>query len=290
LEEEIMNDTLIVTVFVVLDEVMQAAGHRDHVLAQVPDAEVLTVAVVAAAAFQNHHERALQMLLRLGYLSGHLSVSRFNRRLHALGSWLVQLLELIGELFTQQTVLFGIDSLPIPACHRARAHRCRTVQGRAYLGYVAAKRQWFFGWRLHLVVTPLGIPVNVVLLPASQPDLAPVHELLYGLPAGACVDGDKAYNSKKDEASIHAETGVRLVPLRKKKMEPNPWIDREHLFVLRTRIETVGSQLAAMGIERIHARTTTGVEIKVVASLVAMAWINIIANAIPLALELLSSN
>lgn len=285
-----MNDTLIVTVFVVLDEVMQAAGHQDHVLAKVPDAEVLTVAVVAAAAFQNHHERALQMMLRLGYLSGALSVSRFNRRLHALGGWLVSLLELIGELFTQHSVLFGIDSLPIPACHRARARRCRKVQGKEYLGYVAAKRQWFFGWRLHLVVTPLGIPVNVVLIPAGQPDLAPVHELLYGLPEGACVDGDKAYNSKNDEASLLDETGVRLIPLRKKKMEPNPWIDREHLFVLRTRIETVNSQLAAMGIERIHARTNAGVEIKVVASLVAMAWTNIIANAIPLALDLLQGN
>jgi hypothetical protein len=285
-----MNDTVIVTVFVVLDEVMQAAGHRDHPLARVPDAEVLTVAVVAAAYFQNHHERALQMLLRLGYLSGHLSVSRFNRRLHALGDWLVHLLDLLGELFTCGEVLFAIDSLPVPACERARGERCRKVRGKEYYGYIAAKRRYFYGWRLHLVVTAYGIPVTVLLLPASLGDLTPVHELLYGLPAGACADGDKAYNSAKDEAALLAETGVRLVPLRKKRMVPNDWADRQHLHPLRARSETVGSQLAAMGIERLHARTTTGVELKVAASLVAVAWTNILANAIPLAFQLLQAN
>lgn len=285
-----MDDTLIVTVFVVIDELLQAFDHHDHPLTQVPDAEVLTVAVVAAAAFQNHHERALQMLLRLGYLSGHLSVSRFNRRLHALGWWLDELLAVLAAVFTRLEVFFAIDSFPIPACERARGERCRKVRGKAYYGYIAAKRRYFYGWRLHLVVTSTGIPVNVVLMPASIGDLAPVHELLLGLPAGSCADGDKAYNSAKDEQSILDDTGVRLVPLRKKNMVPNDWVDRQHLHALRSRVETVGSQLAAMGIERLHARTTAGVEIKVLASLVAVAWKNIIANASPLACDILMAD
>jgi hypothetical protein len=282
-----MNETLIVTIFVVIDELLQAYDHVDHPLSQVPDAEVLTVAVVAAAAFQNHHERALQILLRLGYLSGHLSVSRFNRRLHALGWWLSALLEVIAEVFTRYEVCFAIDSIPVPACERARAERCRKVRGKAYYGFIAAKREYFYGWRLHLVVTSLGIPVNVILMPASHQDLTPVHELLFGLPAGSCVDGDKAYNSRQDERSLVTETQVRLVPLHKHGMPPNDWRDRQHLFPLRSRIETVGSQLAAMGVERLHARTTAGVELKVLASLVAVAWTNILANATPLAFDIL---
>lgn len=54
-----MNDMLIVTVFVVIDDAMQALGHRSHTLAEASDSEVLTVAVAAAAQFQNHHERAV---------------------------------------------------------------------------------------------------------------------------------------------------------------------------------------------------------------------------------------
>ncbi|HQX62559.1 MAG TPA: IS982 family transposase [Thermomicrobiales bacterium] len=282
-----MDDTFIVTVFCIIDEVLVAANHPEHPLAQASDAEVLTVAVVAAASFANHHERALQVLTRLGYLSGPLSVSRFNRRIHRLGDWLLGILDLVGELFLDGEALFVIDSLPIPACHRARATRCRKVQGRRFYGYIAAKRQIFFGWRIHLVVTPVGIPVAVALLPASDHDLTCVAELLYPLPSGAMVVADKAYNSQAVEAGVLEASGVRLVPIRKAKMAPNTWLERQVLHPLRSRIESVNSQLEAMGIERLHARTCPGVEIKIAASLLALAWINIIAHAVPLAQQLL---
>jgi len=68
---------------------------------------------------------------------------------------------------------------------RVRAWRCRKVRGRAYCGYCAAKKEPFFGWRLHLVCTTGGVPVAYALLPASQHDLTPIHELLYRLPAEA---------------------------------------------------------------------------------------------------------
>ena len=107
---------------------------------------------------------------------------------------------MIAAVFTRHEVLFAIDSFPVPACERARGERCRKVRGKEYYGYIAAKRRFLYGWRLHLVVTSTGIPVNVVLMPASVSDLSPVHELLLGLPAGSCADGDKAYNSQLDDA------------------------------------------------------------------------------------------
>src|SRR5438105_4899452 len=105
-----MNDAVIVPIFVVIDEVMSALGHRSHPQAGASDSEVLTVAVVAACQFANHQERALQMMGGNGYLSGHLSVSRFNRRLHALADWLPLLLDLVGEVFATGEA-FVIDSM-----------------------------------------------------------------------------------------------------------------------------------------------------------------------------------
>jgi len=63
--------------------------------------------------------------------------------------------------------IFIIDSMPLPVCRRARAWRCKKVRGAEYCGYCAAKRETFFGWRLHLVITPDGIPASFDLLPAS---------------------------------------------------------------------------------------------------------------------------
>jgi hypothetical protein len=268
-----MNDTLIVTAFVITDDLMSALDHRSHPCAHAPDAEVVTVAIAAAACFQNHQERALCVLRGMGYLSGSLSISRFNRRAHVLAAWLLLLLDALGVLFSCGEA-FVIDSMPLPVCRRVRAGRCRKVRGREYCGWCAAKREKFFGWRLHLVVTPIGIPVAFDVLPASLHDLTPVHELTVGLPAGASVYGDKAYNSGKDEATILAETGVRLVPIRRANMAPNSWEEGEGLWQYRKGIESVNSQMTAWGIQRLHARTNAGFMLKVHATLLAVALTN----------------
>ncbi len=268
-----MDDDFIVTAFVIIDKTMAALGHRDDVRAQASDAEVLTVAVVAAKYFQNHLARAVQIMHLGRYLSGPLSVSRFNRRLHRLADWLGLLLETLGTLFAAGEA-FLIDSMPVPVCKRARARRCRKVSGKAFCGYCAAKKERFFGWRLHLVCTAAGVPVAFDLLPGALHDLTPVHELVYGLPAGAAIYADKAYNAGDDEASILADTGARLVPLRKANMRPNDWADKLVLRAHRKRIETLFSQLAAMGVQRLHARTNAGLELKLHASLLAVTISN----------------
>ena len=265
-----MNATWIVTVFEVIDTTMETLDHHSHVLTKVPDSEVLTVAVVAAKYFQNHHERALAVLKALHYLSGPLSPSRFNRRLHALADWVVFLAETLGEVLTEGEV-FVIDSLPVPVCRRVRARRCRKVRGRLYCGYCAAKDEKFFGWRLHLICTPQGVPVRFTMLPGALHDLTPLHELTVSLPPGSRLFGDKGYNSAKDEDSIWEEAQVRLIPVRRKNMKAHEWfVDELELREYRHTIETVNSQAEAMGIERLHARTNAGVDLKVHASLIAL--------------------
>jgi hypothetical protein len=269
-----MNDTYIVTTYVVIDAVLKAYGFVDDCRASGTAAEILTVGVVAAKYFQNHHERALGVLTRLGYIRG-LSVSRFNRRLHALQDWLYGIIILVAEIYGQGEV-FIIDSMPLPVCKRARASRCKKVRGKAFCGYCAAKREKFFGWRLHLVCTPDGVPVSFDLLPASEQDLTPIHELTVGLPEGSAVFGDKGYISDPDAAAILAATGVRFVSIRRRNMSPNSWADDYDLRLYRKRIETVYSQLEAMGVQHLHARTNSGFDLKAYASLLALALTNII--------------
>jgi DDE family transposase len=117
--------------------------------------------------------------------------------------------------------------------------------------------------------------VSFQLVPAGFHDLTPLHELAYLLPEGARLFGDKAYNSADDEASLLAETGVRLIPIRKANMAAHEWfLDELELREYRHTIETVNSQLEKMGVERLHARTNVGLELKVYASLIALACTN----------------
>jgi hypothetical protein len=269
-----MNDTYIITAYSVIEDVLRAYGHQDDMRSSISGAEILIVAVVAAKYFQNHHERALCILIQLGDIPA-ISVSRFNRRLHALKDWLYAIVTLLSELFAQGEA-FIIDSMPLPVCKRVRAMRCKKVRGKAYCGYCAAKREKFFGWRLHLVCTVEGVPVAFDILPAAQHDLTPIHELTVHLPAGATVFGDKAYIATDDARTIFEETSIRLVSVKRKNMAPNRWADDFDLRRYRKRIETVYSQMEAMGIQRLHARTNHGFDLKAWASLLALAFTNII--------------
>jgi hypothetical protein len=269
-----MDDALIVAIFTVIDDVMASVGHRTHALAQTSDSEVLTVAVIAACQFQNHQQRALCVMRGMRYLSGALSFSRFNRRLHALAHWFALALDLLCELFAFGTAAFALDSMPVPVCHRVRAGRCKKLRGDAYYGYCAAKKEKFFGWRLHLACTAAGVPVGFDLLPASLHDLNPVYDLAQCLPTGAALYGDKAYNSGDDEAWLAGEWGIRLVPIRKRNMTPNSAEEGGVLRHQRAVIEGVNSQLAAWGVQRLRARTHEGFVIKILASLLALVVVN----------------
>jgi hypothetical protein len=207
-----MNDTYIVTTYAVIDDILKAHGFEDDCRASGTAAEILTVGVIAAKYFQNHHERTLCLMTRLGYVHG-LSISRFNRRLHALRDWLHGIVNVLTELFIEGEA-FIIDSMPLPVCKRTRAGRCKKVRGKAYCGYCAAKKEKFFGWRLHLICNAQGVPVSFDVLPAAEQDLTPIHELTFKLPHGATVFGDTGYVSDPDAATILASCGVPFVAIR----------------------------------------------------------------------------
>ncbi len=68
----------LITVFVIVDELLQKAGHHDHAMAQASDAELLTVATVAAKFFHHNHERALLTTGALRWICG--AAARASRR------------------------------------------------------------------------------------------------------------------------------------------------------------------------------------------------------------------
>jgi len=164
----------------------------------------------------------------------------------------------------------------LSVCKRVHARRCKKVRGKAFCGYCAAKQEKFFGRRLHLVCTSAGIPVSFALLEASHHDLTPLHELCYVLPEGSCLYGDKGYNSADDETTLLAETGVKLVPTRRKDMkEQNSLSESFELRRYRKGIETRNSQLESMGALHLRARTNESFFIKGHASLLALICTNL---------------
>ena len=106
-----MDATWIIPAVVVIDPLMERLGHRRDVRAQVPDSEILMIAVVAARYVGRYHERAAPMMRELGYLSGRIGVSRFHRRLHPLADGMPRIPDVLGGCSPRAT---GSSSIASP--------------------------------------------------------------------------------------------------------------------------------------------------------------------------------
>jgi hypothetical protein len=272
-----MNALYIVTAYVLIDDGLKAQHYRDDARARVSTAEILTVAVVAARFFQNHHERALCLLQRVGAIP-RFSLSRFNRRLHQAQTVLLDLLDAVRSA-RAPSGLYLIDTLPLPMCRCVRAERCTKVRGKAYLGRCAAKREWFYGWRLHWVCDLHGFPVAFDLLPAVWHELTPLQYLLAELPPASRVLGDGAYVSQEAELLDLTYGAIHLIPKRHARLRQQNTPDEVWLLQhFRLSIETAHSQLEKMGIQHLFARTLDGFGLKVLASLLALAFNHLVPN------------
>lgn len=73
-----MNLT-IVTVYTICDDLLMSLGHHNDPHTRMPDAEVMTPAIIASRYFAGNHKTAYCMLKTLGCIPNMLSTSRFNR-------------------------------------------------------------------------------------------------------------------------------------------------------------------------------------------------------------------
>lgn len=178
-----MDDT-ITTIYCLCDELLKAWGHRNDPQARLSTAEVMTVPLVAAAFFGGNVERSRRFLREYGYVPAMISKSRFNRRLHAIEPELWRgLFSMLAGVFKRRNTqgTYAVDSLPVAACDNIRIRRCRLYppeeHGGAFRGYIASKRRYFYGLRVHLVVTEAGEPVEFALAAGSEADVSVFKDL-----------------------------------------------------------------------------------------------------------------
>jgi hypothetical protein len=51
---------------------------------------------------------------------------------------------------TNQENLYVIDSFPMPVCDNIRIARARIYQDESFRGYIASKKRYFYGLKVHL--------------------------------------------------------------------------------------------------------------------------------------------
>jgi hypothetical protein len=206
------------------------------------DSEVLTLAV-GRELLGGRSERSFlrQVRREWRHLFPHLPAqSELNRRTRWLQGTLEHLRRsLAAQLPSATSTLLGIDTSPLPVKHRTRVRPARgnIFAGPADLvagfGYCAAKREWFYGFRL-AVLAPLsdGVPRHWALCPAAVDEREVAAELLRGEPALALV-ADRGFDGTAMRDRLTAQDGLLLTPARQlRRYQPSRLV---RAFVARRR-------------------------------------------------------
>jgi hypothetical protein len=272
--EAVVQDEII-TIYVICDEYVKAVGIRDNGQASMTMAEVMTTALVSAKLFKNCLEHARQFLFEAGYIPNMLSESRLNRRLHVIPEWVwLDLMHVMAVAHQQLNPdqEYIVDSFPLPVCDNFRIRRCRLYQGEAFRGYIASKRRYFYGLRVHVVVTASGHPVEVVLTPGADSDITTFRCFQLDLPDGSTIYADKGYTNYVCEDVLNEDTSLTLTALRKRNSKrPMQGCIRYICEHVRKHIETSFSQITDCFAKRIYAITARGVELKAFLAVLAFS-------------------
>jgi hypothetical protein len=236
------------------------------------DAEVMTTALTAALFFRGNHESARAMLKQHGYMPHMLGKSRFSRRLHHLKETFVLLFNLLGQIWkTLNTdAIYVIDSLPIAVCDNIRIRRAKIYTEEKFRGYTSSKKRYFYGLKIHLMVTQDGQPVECFLTHGGLGDVDALKYYTYALPDGSIIYADRAYNDYEIEDLLKDVDHIQLVPMRKKNSKRGlpPYVSFVQHYH-RKRVETAGSLLEQMFPKSVHAVTAQGFELKVALFVIA---------------------
>lgn len=272
----------IIAIYCLCDDFLLARGYKDAPQAKLTTAQVMTVALVASVLFCGNQDKSRVFLKEHGYIAPMLSKGCLNRRLHEVPEALWQaLFGLLADVHKQSNEgqQYAVDSMPAVVCDNYRICRSRLYppkkHGQAFRGYIACKKRFFYGLRVHLVMTAGGLPIEVMLAPGSEADISAFRRLRLDLPPQARIFADTGYLDQHEEALL-ADAGIQLIAQRRKnsKQPLLPWVS----YIVRherKRIETVFSQMASAFGRTIHAVTPRGFELKVFLTVLAYSMLAI---------------
>ena len=195
----------IITVYCLIDEYLKISGIKDDVRAEISNAEVLLIGYIAVNDFNGNYFKAHQYV-KMMHLVKEIDYTRFLRRLAKINEVLSTLFLFLGSLFQRLNgaKIYSVDSFPVELCQITRQSRVRLWSDPSLKGYNASKGRFFYGLKVHMVVTTDKEPVMVHISEGSIHDVTAGYQFMHHLPKESITIGDKGYVSSKLEAFLNS--------------------------------------------------------------------------------------
>lgn len=260
-------ETQIIEIFCVVDDLLKIIEFKDDRQAKISSAEIITIVVGAALYFGGNHEKSRRFFKDFKLTKIILNKGQFNRRLHAIPEeiW-EQIFYLMSLIFKQRntTQEYAIDSFPVQVCENIRISRSKIYTEEIHRGWLASKKKYFFGIRVHMICTIIGEPVEFIFAPGATSDAKVFKDFDLNLPKKSKLYGDGMYNDYDHEEMVKDALDIDVLAARKENMK------KQHHPALRflinhTRksIETSFSKITGLFPKKIHAVTAKGFELKI---------------------------
>ena len=182
-------------------------------------------------------------------------------------SVLLPLCVYLKDCFGCCTGINFIDSTSLKVCHNRRIQRHKVFRGLAARGKTSV--DWFFGFKLHLVINDQGELLNIQVTPGNSDDRRPVCDLLKGLYGK--VFADRGYVSKALAKQLFETFGIEFFAKPRRNMK-NYLMRLSDKLLARKRaiVETVIDQLKNISqIEHSRHRSPTNFMVNLICGLIA---------------------
>lgn len=260
-------------IYCFIDDYLKVKHPKEGARRKLNDAEVITTALVAARYFSGNFVKA-RLYLREVHGFNFPDKSNFNRHLHRLASTISSLFLALGQTLKELNVSsrYMIDSFPVAVCKNIRIKRCKLLKNKAYRGRNTSKREYFYGFKVQVITTVEGLPVQYFICAGSYHDITAFKSMNIDLPAGSELYADSAYTNYELEDYYKELEQIHLLSVRKSnsKRPDHPAMDFIKK-IMRKRIETTFSEISAFFPSKIHAVTIQGFLLKVILFIFAFA-------------------
>jgi DDE family transposase len=253
----------IVTVFCICDDYLKTIGYEDDKQATMSTAEILTTAIIGTMFFGGNYAKSRWFIGSHKYVRNMLGESRFIRRLNQIEPKVFQgLFAIMAQSFklTNEGDEYVIDSFPVPVCANIRISRSKIYTDEEYRGYCASKRQYFFGIRVHMLMTKDGKPIEFIIEPGATSDITVAKVFKFNIPKGSKVHADKGYTDYAFEDYLELQKQIQFLTVRKSNAKRK---DRGVCRKIRKMAESAFSVIVGNFARKVHAVTALGFELKV---------------------------
>ena len=160
-----------------------------------------------------------------------------------------------------------VDATRLMVCHNRRINQNKVFKDLAARGKTSTG--WFYGFKLHLVVSEYGELLNITMTPGNTDDRKPVRDLLSGL--SGKVFADRGYVSKKLAQELFETFEIEFFA-KPRRNQKNTLMRLNDKLLSRKRsiVETVIDQLKNISqIEHSRHRSPTNCFVNIICGLIA---------------------